>query len=548
VLKTALLTNEGRRCPPLASHIGHTVGMLRVAIEPTRAQDYKALTRGLALLENADAAVDVEVQQTGEIVLSCAGELHLSRCLSDLRDRYAKGIAFTASPPIVPLRETVLNVARRRETCIVVHTQNRLFAVAVDCVSVPDAIAAAVERHEPILRRLFLPSARRSLVGEARRVAATAAVAQLRDAFAAEGEWATLLPRIWAFGPRHVSSCLLVNGIVWMPSEDIDALSAVRLLERAAELSDADEQLVGKLPRTESDAAARDDDVALRERLDALMRVGAEPPRAADADDDDDGEAAPALLDDDESSEEIDDGDRWWRDLPLADAATRARAARDLHASVCSGFQLATVAGPLCDEPLHRVAFVVRDVRAMQAPPERAASEQQFGPVPGQLAAATRTACRRAFLARSPRIVEPLYTCDIQVTSELLGKVYGLLNSCRAHVVSEQLKQGTPLFAIRALLPVVTSFGFAEALSKRTSGAASVQLVFSHYAALPADPFFDANLATAAQLAAHDSGTDALPPDTARHMVDAVRRRKGLYVAEQLVDQADKQRTRARKK
>jgi ribosome assembly protein 1 len=547
VLKTAMLTNEGRRCPPLASHIGHTVGMLRVAIEPTRAQDYKALTRGLALLENADAAVDVEVQQTGEIVLSCAGELHLSRCLSDLRDRYAKGVAFTASTPIVPLRETILNVARRRETCIVVHTQNRLFAVAVDCVVVPDAIAAAVERHEAILRRVFLPTARRTLVGEARRVAAAAALGELRAALESS-DWAPLLHRVWAFGPRHVSSCLLVNGIVWMPQEDIDAFSAVRLLERAATLADADEQLVGKLARNESDVGARDDDATLREQLDALMRVGAEPPRAADADDDDDDAAAPALLDDDESSEEIDDGDRWWRDLPLADAATRARMVRELHASVCSGFQLATVAGPLCDEPLHRVAFVVRDVRTMEPPAAAGEREQQFGPVPGQLAAAMRTACRNAFLARSPRIVEPLYTCDIQVTSELLGKVYGLLNSCRAVVVSEQLKQGTPLFAIRALLPVVTSFGFAESLSRRTSGAASVQLVFSHYATLPADPFFDANLATAAQLAAHDSGTDALPPDTARQLVDAVRRRKGLHVAEQLVDRADKQRTRARKK
>jgi hypothetical protein len=75
-----------------------------------------------------------------------------------------------------------------------------------------------------------------------------------------------------------------------------------------------------------------------------------------------------------------------------------------------------------------------------------------------------------------------------------------------------------------------------------------VQLIFSHFSTVPADPFFDQNLATAAQLAVHDSGTDALPPDTARQLCDSVRRRKGLFVAEQLVQDADKQRTRARKK
>jgi ribosome assembly protein 1 len=553
VLKTALLTDADRRAPPLASHLGHTVGMLRVAIEPTRAQDYKALTRGLALLESADAAVDVEVQQTGEIVLSCAGELHLSRCLSDLRDRYAKKIAFTASAPIVPMRESILNVARRRSTVVVQHTQNRLFAVVVDCVRVPDAVAQCVEQHEPILRRLFLPTARRTLVGDVRRAAAAAALAALTGALDGAG-WGALRERVWAFGPRHVSSCLLVNGVDWLPADDVTALSAVRLLQRAAELSDVDEALVGKLPRLgDGDEAAPApvalaDDAATRALVDALMRLGAEPPKPEDGGGDED--AAPVYLDDDESSEEIDEGDKWWRELPLVDSGTRVRVVRELHASICAGFQLATAAGPLCDEPLHRVAFFVRDVRAMQAPAELASAgaTDKYGSVAGQMAAATRTACRLAFLARSPRIVEPMYLCDIQAPGDVLGKVYGLLNSCRAVVQSEQLKQGTPLFHIRAHLPVVTSFGVAEAMSKRTSGAASVQLIFSHFSTVPADPFFDQNLATAAQLAVHDSGTDALPPDTARQLCDSVRRRKGLFVAEQLVQDADKQRTRARKK
>ena len=160
---------------------------------------------------------------------------------------------------------------------------------------------------------------------------------------------------------------------------------------------------------------------------------------------------------------------------------------RRAHAALCAGFQMAAGAGPLCDEPLHRVAFVLRDVGAVQAP---AGHVSQAGPVAGQLTAAVRAAARRAFLCRTPRLVEPLYLCDVQVTADLLGKTYAILGARRAAVVSEELKQGTPLFAIRALLPVVESFGFAELLLRRTSGAASVQLVFDRYAEVPGNFLF----------------------------------------------------------
>ena len=42
---------------------------------------------------------------------------------------------------------------------------------------------------------------------------------------------------------------------------------------------------------------------------------------------------------------------------------------------------------------------------------------------------------------------------------------------------------GTNTFVVRVALPVVESFGFAEEIRKRTSGAASPQLVFSHWEA-----------------------------------------------------------------
>ena len=57
--------------------------------------------------------------------------------------------------------------------------------------------------------------------------------------------------------------------------------------------------------------------------------------------------------------------------------------------------------------------------------------------------------------------------------------------SRRARVLSEEMREGTPIFTIAAHLPVVESFGFATELRKTTSGAAHPQLVFSHYEPLP---------------------------------------------------------------
>ena len=48
-------------------------------------------------------------------------------------------------------------------------------------------------------------------------------------------------------------------------------------------------------------------------------------------------------------------------------------------------------------------------------------------------------------------------------------------------MLHEEMKEGTDMFLISAVLPVAESFGFADEIRKRTSGLASPQLVFSHW-------------------------------------------------------------------
>lgn len=86
VLKCATLASTVA-CPAFTELTQVVVPIVRVALEPARPQDMPALVRGLRLLNQADACVQVIVQETGEHVLITAGEVHLQRCLDDLRER-----------------------------------------------------------------------------------------------------------------------------------------------------------------------------------------------------------------------------------------------------------------------------------------------------------------------------------------------------------------------------------------------------------------------------------------------------------------------------
>lgn len=70
--------------------------------------------------------------------------------------------------------------------------------------------------------------------------------------------------------------------------------------------------------------------------------------------------------------------------------------------------------------------------------------------------------------------------------------MYGVLGKREGRVLHEEMKEGTDMFIIKAVVPVAESFGFADEIRKRTSGLASPQLVFSHWEVgflIPLQPF-----------------------------------------------------------
>ena len=64
---------------------------------------------------------------------------------------------------------------------------------------------------------------------------------------------------------------------------------------------------------------------------------------------------------------------------------------------------------------------------------------------------------------------------------QALGGIYSVLNQKRGHVFEEMQRAGTPIFNLKAYLPVVESFGFTSTLRAATSGQAFPQCVFDHW-------------------------------------------------------------------
>ena len=125
-------------------------------------------------------------------------------------------------------------------------------------------------------------------------------------------------------------------------------------------------------------------------------------------------------------------------------------------------------------------------------------------------------------------------------SAEVLGRVYSVITRRRGRIVSESLKEGTPFFTVLSVLPVAESFGFSDEIRKRTSGAASPQLVFQGFEMLDEDPFW----VPFTEDELEDLGELADKENVAKRYMDAVRVRKGLAVrGRKIVKDAEKQKT-----
>lgn len=233
-----------------------------------------------------------------------------------------------------------------------------------------------------------------------------------------------------------------------------------------------------------------------------------------------------------------------------------------MRPSLLAGFQLASSAGPLCEEPMRGVAFILHGCVVVGvaddgittqegyvpgATPASLTMTDPYGPMSGQVLQAMKETCRYCLHRRGfSRICEAMLSLEVQCEQEMLGKVYGVLGKRRVRVLDEGLREGTSTFLISCHLPLADSFGLALDIRSAASGHVAFHCAFSHWERSDEDPFQEASL-TAQEV--EDLGDQPLIPNTARKLIDAIRKRKGLPTDEKVVAFASsKQRTVTRMK
>ncbi|XP_019495545.1 PREDICTED: elongation factor-like GTPase 1 [Hipposideros armiger] len=484
VLKSATLCSLPS-CPPFIPLSFEATPIVRVAVEPKHPSEMPQLVKGMKLLNQADPCVQILIQETGEHVLVTAGEVHLQRCLDDLKERFAK-IQISVSEPIIPFRETITKPPKvdmvneeigKQQKVAVIHqtkedqsripegiqvdsdglvtmtTPNKLATLSVRAMPLPEEVTQILEENSDLIRSMeqLMSSSNEGKNTQMIHQKTQEKIWELKgklEQHLTGRKWRNTVDQIWSFGPRKCGPNILVN-----KSEGFQ--------------------------------------------------------------------------------------NSVWT-APAGKASQEASRYRDVGNSLVSGFQLATLSGPMCEEPLMGVCFILekldlskfeelgasdkqsveqsdlvkegpgdgetcsgdsgsQELPAGHAEPfEKRASPKAessltdcYGPFSGQLIATMKEACRYALQVKPQRLMAAMYTCDIMATGDVL-----------AHSV--------------AFSPKI----------------------------IPSDPFW---VPTTEEEYLH-FGEKADCENQARKYMNAVRKRKGLYVEEKIVEHAEKQRTLSKNK
>jgi len=185
----------------------------------------------------------------------------------------------------------------------------------------------------------------------------------------------------------------------------------------------------------------------------------------------------------------------------LIDTAKGVQYLNEIKDSCVAGMQWASKEGVLCDENMRGVRFNIKDATL------HADTIHRGG---GQIIPTARRVIYASYLTAAPRLQEPVYLCEIQCPENAVGGIYGVLNRRRGIVFEEMQTPGTPMFVVKAHLPVNESFGFTADLRSNTGGQAFPQCVFDHWQDMPGNPL------------------DANPSNKPYNIVMDTRKRKGL--------------------
>jgi len=170
----------------------------------------------------------------------------------------------------------------------------------------------------------------------------------------------------------------------------------------------------------------------------------------------------------------------------LVDTTKGVQYLSEIKDSMVGAFLQASASGVICEEAMRGIRFNLCDVVLHADAIHRGA---------GQLMPPTKRAMFACQIKSEPRLMEPMYVCDITVPNHAVAGVYTTLNQRRGIVEGKEDRPGTPLCKVKAFLPVLESFGFTQLLRQNTSGQAFPQMIFSHWQMVNGNPMEDGSQA-----------------------------------------------------
>lgn len=425
LLKNGTLVENNLQGVNLAGSVMYSQPIVRVAVEPVNPMKFGKLVKGLRMLNQCDPCVETFVNENGEHILCTAGELHLERCLKDLRERFSK-IEITSSDPVIPYKESFLQTDDMNPSQSPLKERGLFnfvlgkYKFTISTKPMSETCAAFLIEHEDLIKKLAL-----------HRVYHKQFYAKLQSLLPED----VSIDQIVSFGGKKCGPNILI---------------------------------------------AKNN----------YLRV----------------------LHNKDSKDSILYGD-----------------------SIINGFQLATNEGPLAKEEVQRMIVTLESFEEIEAN----SNSNAIVDVSGRVMMSMQKTIHQSFLDWSPRLLWAMYSCTIQTSLEVLGKVYAVVQQRHGRIISEEMKEGTPFFEIVCYVPVVEAFGFSESIRKRSSGAALPQLIFKGFEPIDLDPFWVPT--TEEEL--EELGEFAERENIARKHMNDVRRRKGLFVDDKVVKDGQKQKT-----
>lgn len=364
--------------------------IVRVALEPVNPADLDKMIEGLKLLVQSDPCAEYEQFESGEHVLLTAGELHLERCLTDLKERFGR-CDIQAGAPIVPYRETIVRAEEMRPPAnkdlgrgvVVGVTSSKQVSVTVRVRPLPSKVTDFLLKNGRAIKRLY--SARK---------AQTELQQEGSNGLNNNGERG---------GKIDVDG----DG-----DEEEDVLEAKGLLS----FDELRKQLQVNLESSSSSSSSKEHE-AWKDIADQIVAFG---PRRT----------GPNILIDSTRESSFPKIFAAAADKVRGDGnpgADEALSAAHFCDKITYAFQLATYQGPLCHEPVQGIAVFIEDVTVAPAEEEAAVSARdRLGRLTGEVIKTVQQSIRQGFLDWSPRLMLAMYSCEIQASSKFLFLLFSI--------------------------------------------------------------------------------------------------------------------------